>query len=141
MKFEANKEFMGNLSLQFGQTTDGGTKFTCGRQSGMDGWMLDEGSYNLHADTSFSGPFVVQGRILRFGECASHDIRLYYFKKQIDKLNCISEIYIHSLRILFSPESLFLGHSLSYVPSTYLCYFPAPSTSDNLESRHFFASF
>ena len=31
MKFEANKEFMENLSLQFGQTTDGGTKFTCGR--------------------------------------------------------------------------------------------------------------
>ena len=27
MKFEANKEFMGNLSLQFGQTTDGGTKY------------------------------------------------------------------------------------------------------------------
>ena len=27
MKFEANKEFMGNLSLQFGQTTDGGTRY------------------------------------------------------------------------------------------------------------------
>ena len=42
--------------------------------------MLDAGS-NLHADTSFSGPFVVQGRILRFGACASHDIRLYLKKK------------------------------------------------------------
>ena len=69
--------------------------------------MLDEGSYNLHADASFSGPFVVQGRILRFGACASHDIRLYYFKKQIDKLNCISEIYIHSLRILFTQKVFF----------------------------------
>ena len=38
--------------------------------------MLDEGS-NLHADTNFNGPFVLQGRILRFGACASHDIRLY----------------------------------------------------------------
>ena len=27
MKFEANKEFMGNLSLQFEQTTDGGTRY------------------------------------------------------------------------------------------------------------------
>ena len=42
--------------------------------------MLDAGS-NLHADTSFSGPFVVQGRILRFGACASHDIRLYFKNK------------------------------------------------------------
>ena len=25
--------------------------------SGMNGCMLDEGSNNLHADTSFSGPF------------------------------------------------------------------------------------
>ena len=81
MKFEANKEFMGNLSLQFGQTTDGGTKFTCGRQSGMDGCMLDEESNNLDADISFSGPFVLQGRILRFGACASHDIRLYFKNK------------------------------------------------------------
>ena len=45
--------------------------------SGMNGCMLDEGSNNLHADTSFSGPFVVQGRILRFGACTSHDIRLH----------------------------------------------------------------
>ena len=57
MKFEANKEFMGNLSLQFGQTTDGGTKFTCGRQSGMDGYISDEASNNLHADASFRGGF------------------------------------------------------------------------------------
>ena len=40
----------------------------------MDGCMLDEGSNNLHADTSFSGPFVLKGRILRFGACASYDI-------------------------------------------------------------------
>ena len=42
--------------------------------------MLDGGS-NLHADTNFSGPFVLQGRILRFGACASHDIRLYFKSK------------------------------------------------------------
>ena len=42
--------------------------------------MLDEGS-NLHADASFSGPFVLKGRILRFGACASHDIRLYFKNK------------------------------------------------------------
>ena len=57
MKSEANKEFMGKLSLQFGQTTDGGTKFTCGRQSGMDGCILDEESNNVHADASFKGGF------------------------------------------------------------------------------------
>ena len=72
--------------------------------------MLDAES-NLHADTSFSGPFVVQGRILRFGACASHDIRLYL--KKIDKLNCISEIYIHSLRILVSQRVFRLNYSLS----------------------------
>ena len=108
MKFGANKEFMGNFSLQFGQTTDGGTKFTCGRQSGMDGCMLDGGS-NLHADTNFSGPFVLKGRILRFGACASRDIRLYF------KVNCISEIYIHSLRILVFPENFL------FKPFTILC--------------------
>ena len=75
MKFEANKEFMENLFVQFGQTTDGGTKFTCGRKSGMDGCILDAGS-NLHADTCFSGLFVLHGRSLLFGACASHDIRL-----------------------------------------------------------------
>ena len=43
--------------------------------------MLDAGS-NLHADTTnFSGPFVLQGRILRFGACASYDIRLYFKNK------------------------------------------------------------
>ena len=68
------------------------------------GWVHVDAGSNLHADTSFGGPFVVQGRILRFGACASHDIRLY-LKKKIDKLNCISEIYLHSLRILASPES------------------------------------
>ena len=30
---------------------------------------------------------------------------LGYIKKKIDKLNCIPEIYLHSLRILVSPES------------------------------------
>ena len=63
MKFEANKEFMGNLSLQFGQTTDGGTKFTCGRQSGMDGCISDETSNNLHADASFRGGFYGSGNV------------------------------------------------------------------------------
>ena len=64
MKFEANKEFMGNLSLQFGQTTDGGTKFTCGRQSGMDGCISDEASNNLHADASFRGGFYGSAHVL-----------------------------------------------------------------------------
>ena len=113
MKFGANKEFMGNLSLQFVQTTDGGTKITCGRQSGMDGCMQDKGS-NLHADASFSGPFVLKGWILRFGACASHDIRLI-LKTKIDKLNCISEMYVQSLRILVSPESFL------FRPFTILC--------------------
>ena len=31
----------------------------------MDGCILDAGSNNLHADTNFSGPFVLQERILR----------------------------------------------------------------------------
>ena len=43
--------------------------------------MLDEESNNLDADISFSGPFVLQGRILRFGACASHDITLYFKNK------------------------------------------------------------
>ena len=43
--------------------------------------MLDEESNNLDADINFSGPFVLQGRILRFGACASHDIRLYFKNK------------------------------------------------------------
>ena len=70
--------------------------------------MLDGGS-NLHADTNFSGPFVLKGKILRFGACASRDIRLYF------KVNCISEIYIHSLRILVFPENFL------FKPFTILC--------------------
>ena len=39
--------------------------------------MVDEES-NLHADTNFSGPFVLKGWILRFGACASHDIKICF---------------------------------------------------------------
>ena len=46
----------------------------------MDGCIVDEGS-NLHADTNFSGLFVLQGSILRFGACASYDIGLYFKDK------------------------------------------------------------
>ena len=55
--------------------------------------MVDEGS-NLHADTSFSGPFVLQVRILRFGACASHDITLYFKNKLASLIAFLKYIYI-----------------------------------------------
>ena len=54
-----------------------GAEIICRRQSGMDGCIVDARS-NLHAHTSFSGPFVLKGRILRLGACASHDIELRF---------------------------------------------------------------
>ena len=54
--------------------------------------MLDAGS-NLHADASFSGPFVVPGRTLRFGACASHEIRLYFKNKLTSYFAFLKYIY------------------------------------------------
>ena len=40
-----------------------------------------------------------------YGSVHVQAMTLGYILKKIDKLNCISEIYLHSLMILVSPES------------------------------------
>ena len=53
--------------------------------------MLDEESNNLDADISFSGPFVLQGRILRFGACITVITRLKTRFKQATFLISFAE--------------------------------------------------
>ena len=49
----------------------------------------------------YKGGFYVSARV------QAMTLGYIILKKQIDKLNCISEIYIHSLRILFTQKVFF----------------------------------
>ena len=51
-----------------------------------------------------------------YGSAHVQAMTLGYIFKKIDKLNCISEIYIHSLRIIFSIQS-FLVRSFTLLCS------------------------
>ena len=72
----------------------------------MDECILDGGS-NLHADTSFSGQFVLKGRVLQFGTCASHDIKLCFLNKlKTSKIAFLRNLHNYSILFVcfFFPE-------------------------------------